>query len=177
MFQLSIVVAFLMGFLSGCTGPASTDEKQSEGAPAGVCNISNYKSYVFDQEKYRQLVSETGQGCDLRGADLSGENFEDAVLWQADLSGAKLIEVDFEDAILRGTNMQGADAYKANFDGAEMTSVDARGAKFQGADLDANLTNAKLQGAEYDDDTSFSFGMWWSDTAVADRGMIKKPYN
>ena len=44
------------------------------------CDRSNYKQYIFDVQKTTKLISQTGQGCQLAGMDLS----------QADLSKGRI---------------------------------------------------------------------------------------
>ena len=53
------------------------------------CDRSNYKEYIFDIRKTQELISQTEQGCQLAGMDLSQANLKGAYLLKANLLGAK----------------------------------------------------------------------------------------
>ena len=89
------------------------------------CDRSNYKQYIFDVRKTQELISQTEQGCQLAGMDLS----------QANLKGAYLLKAN-----LQGANLQGANLSKANLKGANLKGADLQGADLQGTFLiKANL--------------------------------------
>ena len=106
--------------------------------PPLSCNEVNYKSYIWSSEETQKLISETGKGCNLRGADF----------YQANLTGADLTEADLTGADLRGAILIGADLRGANLSGAYLYWAYLTGAYLYWADLQgANVTWADLQGA------------------------------
>ena len=84
-------------------------------------------------------------GIDLSGEDLSGVNFEEAILSGADLSGANLSGANFTRAILPSTNLNNTTLITTNFTSAIMTGTFTFDANFTGAVLNnANMQNAAL---------------------------------
>ena len=157
------------------------------------CNIKTYKSFIWSEEMTNKLLSQTGVGCDLTGADfglanlnwadLEDANFEGAILkWvnfiKADLKGANLRGADLggadlEAANLRGADLGGADLRKANLRGANLEGANLRGANLEWADLGGvDLEGANFQGAIYNESTNFPWIDSFFDTEG--RGMIKK---
>jgi uncharacterized protein YjbI with pentapeptide repeats len=123
---------------------------------------------IFGQVMHRAHVLDPASG--LRGADLSGLHAPYGQLQGLDLSGAhlyaaKLRNADLSFAILTGADLRGAALERAvcrgaRFRGADLgrDNLDAR-TTLQGADLStADLHDAKLEGAVYDDDTRFPEG-------------------
>jgi hypothetical protein len=85
---------------------------------------------------------------DLRGQELSGNNYEDAELTGADVSDAYLRKATFEHADLRFAALRDIQATRVDFDHANLHGADLRGAHLLVAGLgDADLTGARLDGA------------------------------
>ena len=83
------------------------------------------------------------QGCDLRGANLSGAHLIGVDLRDANLAGANLANANLEGADLKGANLTAA-----NLEGAFLNQVEFNHANLSGANLtDANLVQAQLDGA------------------------------
>lgn len=118
------------------------------------------------QEAIKTLMEEGScPNCDLHGANLMREDFNEADLSGADLSGANLFFSN-----LTGADLSGADLTKANLlqaklreadlSGANLTGARLTGAQLQKADLtDADLTGAPLSGANLT-------GAIWTDGSV-----------
>jgi hypothetical protein len=89
-------------------------------------------------------------GADLAGLNLSGLQFNTAILAGADLQGAYLqnaglISVMLAHAQLQGANLADADLTGADLSAAQLQDADLRGAKLAGADFSgANLSGATL---------------------------------
>jgi uncharacterized protein YjbI with pentapeptide repeats len=119
------------------------------------------------QANHAVLVSANAVGAqfvstDLRGADLSYGNFDNADLSNAKLSGstmygismrgARLLRTDLSRTDLRDTKMDSAVLSFANLQDADMSSAKLGGANLAGAQmkgtvlLDADLRNADLRG-------------------------------
>ncbi len=97
-------------------------------------------AYAANRKDVNKLI-DTGrcQGCNLRDADLSGQNLRGADLQGADLQGAKL-----QKASLRAANLR-----NANLAGANLTEADLTLASLRDANLGyANLRGASLEGSE-----------------------------
>ena len=93
------------------------------------------------------------------GVDWNGCEKQRVMLGKADLRGAKITGADFEGSDLASANMAGADLSGASIERARMTGADLTGAKlvevnayrtnFSGAKLvGANLTKAEMIRAE-----------------------------
>ena len=149
-----------------------------------ACDINNYRDYVFNSEKMRQLRAK-GLSCDLRNADLRGADLRGADLRGANLRGADLSAADLREVNLQAVDLRWVDLRGANLVGADLRGADLRKAKLllanlAGADLrDTNLSTADieketyLQGAKYNDATNFPgiFGDFYFEPEG--RGMIK----
>lgn len=89
----------------------------------------------------------------LRGAILTGINWENANLISANLESADLNAANFAHASLFGTkmlnsNLSNANFREAEFSGAELNAVNARSADFEEAKLtNSDVTNADFSGA------------------------------
>ncbi|MBD2202921.1 pentapeptide repeat-containing protein [Calothrix sp. FACHB-1219] len=84
---------------------------------------------------------------DIRGAKLSGANFEMTNLYQTNLSGADLCSANLHGAILTAANLSGANLAGANLKEAILSAANLSGANLSGANLNqANLYLAKLDG-------------------------------
>ncbi|HEY9867092.1 MAG TPA: pentapeptide repeat-containing protein [Candidatus Obscuribacterales bacterium] len=83
------------------------------------------------------------QGCDLRGANLSGAHLIGVDLRDANLTGANLANINLEGADLTGANLT-----SANLEGAFLNQTEFNDANLSGANLtNANLIKAQLEGA------------------------------
>ncbi|VXD13289.1 pentapeptide repeat-containing protein [Planktothrix paucivesiculata] len=83
------------------------------------------------------------QGCDLRGANLSGAHLIGVDLRDANLTGANLANINLEGADLTGANLT-----SANLEGAFLNQTEFNDANLNGANLtNANLIQAQLDGA------------------------------
>ena len=65
------------------------------------CDINNYKTYINSQKKTNLLIRLTGEGCQLRDADLSNKNFsrksfKGADLRGVDFTGSRFTKTDFK---------------------------------------------------------------------------------
>ena len=112
------------------------------------CNINNYETFIYDNEKTTTLIRESGHGCYLRDVDLREADLKNADLRRVDLSDAYLFGAD-----LRGVDLSGANGRDANFNIANLVDADLRGADLSltvlnGANLsDADLNRANLRGS------------------------------
>ncbi|MFN8453173.1 MAG: pentapeptide repeat-containing protein [Anaerolineae bacterium] len=103
-------------------------------------------------------------GIILEGTNLTGSNFEKAILQKAsfsaanlrgvnfkgaDLSNANLKGADFRGAVMRAVNLSGADLRWANLEGVDLAGSIIASANFEGA----NLKNTSLKGTDP--------GKWW----------------
>ena len=96
---------------------------------------------AFDENDVEKIkASKSCEGCNLRRANLSGNN----------LSGANLSHTDLSGANLKGVNLSNADLSNAKLTDAVLSGADLTG---------ANLTGAKLAGA-YTTKTDFSGAKW-----------------
>ncbi|VXD12338.1 Pentapeptide repeat protein [Planktothrix serta PCC 8927] len=95
------------------------------------------------------------QGCDLRGANLSGAHLIGVDLRDANLAGANLANANLEGADLKGANLtaanlEGAFLNQVEFNHANLTAANLTDANLVQAQLDgANLLNADLTGSEF----------------------------
>ncbi len=100
-----------------------------------------------DRQKLRDRVVaaiETDGDCagwdlsdaDLSGLDLSGGNFEGALMARADLTGAKLDGANFEDAVLDHATLAGASLVKTNFTKASLFAAEGEELHFEETLLD-----------------------------------------
>jgi uncharacterized protein YjbI with pentapeptide repeats len=109
-------------------------------------------------EQVQQLLeTRMCAGCDLSGANLSGEHLIGVDLRWADLSGANLVGTNLEGADLTGANLEGAnltDAFltnatlnNANLNGIDLTRARMYHAQVSGASMqDITLTDAEVYG-------------------------------
>ena len=92
------------------------------------CNEVNYSSYVGSSEKTQKLITETGVGCNLRGADLGWANLRGAE--------GELISGLISKGLISQANLTRADLGWANLSrGADLTGADLTGADLAKADL------------------------------------------
>ena len=88
----------------------------------------------------------------LRGAYLSGAN------WQ----GAKLRDADLQEALLAAANLQGADLFRTNLQGTHFWRANLRDTNLTAANLqDAILQEANLTGAIFSDASVLPDGTTW----------------
>ena len=100
---------------------------------------SIFGEVLFSFEKENNIIKDTLEEANFRGADLKRAN-----LGRADLRGA-----DLKGAYLRGAYLRGADLRSANLRGADLKDTYLKGANLRGADLkDADLKGAYLRGAD-----------------------------
>ncbi len=96
------------------------------------------------------------RGRSLQSFDLTGSNFEEAIVENVNFSGAHLDETNFRKAHARGATMNSALISNANFTEADLANVNfnnsiMRGTRFQQANLTgahfvyADLTRAQFQ--------------------------------
>ena len=78
-------------------------------------------------------------GCDLSGANLSGENLD-----SADLEGANLVSTILTGADLEGANLKGAILTNADLSGANLSGADLYKADLSGADLTGTILEETL---------------------------------
>ncbi|MFM6189406.1 pentapeptide repeat-containing protein [Planktothrix sp.] len=101
-------------------------------------------AYSQNSNDLKQLLeTRFCQGCDLRGANLSGAHLIGVDLRDANLAGANLAHANLEGADLKGANLK-----EANLEGAFLNQVEFNDANLSGANLTyANLVQAQLDGA------------------------------
>lgn len=105
------------------------------------CHIGNYRDYIFSQTKTEELIEQTGRGCQLAGANLSGKDLAKANFKGANLIGANLFE----------TNLEGANLIEAYLLRANLSSTNLKGANLIGAHIsekgfsEANIKEANLE--------------------------------
>ena len=128
---------------------------------APLCNISNYREFIFNEEEMAQL-RKMNQFChleyaDLSGAILQGADLQGALFFNVDLGGADLYQANLEGAFLENANLQGTNLQEADLQGMNVHKANLQEADFQGANLEGvNLEDAvSLVGAKYNDDTKF----------------------
>ncbi len=116
------------------------------------------------EERQRQLrervmaALSSGEGCagwnlidaDLSELDLSGGDFEDALLTRALLCGSRLDGASFEGSVLHEADLKGASFLETRFDEAYLTDIDGKGVRFERTSFEgvvaigAKLTKAEL---------------------------------
>ena len=127
------------------------------------CDESNWVSY------YPSM-----QGCDLSGANLSGEyfygaNLSGAILSWADLNGANLFYANLSGADFNGANLSGANLYWADLNGANLSGANLSGAylnvtNLSGANLSwADLSEANLPWADLSGANLSGANLYWAD--------------
>jgi hypothetical protein len=101
-------------------------------------------AYSQNPNDLKQLLeTRLCQGCDLRGANLSGAHLIGVDLRDANLTGANLANINLEGADLTGANLT-----SANLEGAFLNQTEFNHANLSGANLtNANLVQAQLEGA------------------------------
>ena len=123
------------------------DSDKYENCFLQMMEVGSYNSLIegsgnpeINLKKLRSILS--CHGCNLSGADLSGEN-----LIGADLSNSILADVNFKGSNLARVDFSGATLIRADLSGA-----DVRAANFTEADLtEANLTDAALKNVKFSD--------------------------
>ena len=83
-------------------------------AVSNICNIYNYKEYIYDFQKVNQLIKDTGHGCYLPGVDFTGQDLKNAVFIKCNCKGAifktadiketQFMRADLTNAVLEDTN-------------------------------------------------------------------------
>ena len=126
------------------------------------CTIEPHTSCWFADLSGALLTFADLYSASLYGADLSDAILTNAVLHSVELAdvnltGADLSGADLNGVYLLGANMSYANLTNANLHSAELAAVNLTGAYLLGADLtDADLTDAFLYGALYNDQTVFT---------------------
>ena len=119
-------------------------------------------NFLTDSKEF--VISETIKGIrnnpvfksDLSGANLTGANLRDALLFSTDLSNAILTDVDLDEKSLMGINLSNVDFSEkvllgTNFFGANLSGANFSGAKLIGTTLlHANLSHANLSNVTFD---------------------------
>ena len=87
-----------------------------------MCNQTNYETYIKNRRLTRQLINQTGEGCQLEGINLSGRDLTGTYLNVANLRnaylvGAILTNATLEDADLSGADLRGAVIMNTNLSG------------------------------------------------------------
>ncbi len=101
-----------------------------------------------DFETLARASDRRAGASDLRRADLSGANLQDAQLADAWLQGATLDGAQMQGALVTDAWMEGASLRGAQLQGATLSRVYAQGAALDSARLQgASLDSARLQGA------------------------------
>ncbi len=118
-----------------------------------------------------QLQGAKLQGADLERAQMEGMNLQEAELQQAELQGADLQRANLQGANLSLARLQRAFLREANLQGADLLGADLREADLREANLQGvrNLDKAILQGAIYNDETTFPKDF---DPAAEEQGMF-----
>jgi uncharacterized protein YjbI with pentapeptide repeats len=99
-------------------------------------------------------------GCTLLNARMACARLPGVDFRQVNLSGSDLAQAD-----LSGAHLQAANLSQANLGGANLSSADLREANLRGANMmQANLANALIEGAVYDQHTT------WPDHVTPERG-------
>jgi hypothetical protein len=115
-------------------------------APTGAKEAGEPKSSATVRRDHRREAS--GQGENLRQADLSAGNLARARLSGADLTGAQLERSSLWAANLVEANLEGARLSRADLCAAGLSGARLRGASLQSANLfQADLTGADLRRA------------------------------
>lgn len=129
-------------------------------------------AYSQNSNDLKQLLeTRFCQGCDLRGANLSGAHLIGVDLRNANLAGANLANVNLEGADLKGANLT-----SANLEGAFLNQTEFNHANLSGANLtNANLVQAQLEGANLlnADLTGSEFAIPTLQTAELPRGFAQ----
>lgn len=100
------------------------------------CNATNYKEYIFDQDKVDQAQRESFinnnsfNWCDLIGADLSEQNLQGAILTHLDLKYIKCYKTNFDNADFTNVNLSFADCDGASFRATKFNRTNVSGANF-----------------------------------------------
>ena len=145
------------------------------------CNISNYKEFVQDHNKILELIEQTGEACQLQGADFTGEDLSNYDFSYADLTSAR-----FKEANLTYTNFTGATLIDTDFTGATLiytifVKAVAKWANFQQTDLyQADFEDTMLDQTTYSPSYKrvpdlLDIRSYWNDYGIKDpesRGMI-----
>ena len=117
---------------------------------APTCYHYNYKAFIHDYEKTKNLIEQTQSGCELYGIDLSHQDLSHSYFLRADLRGAHLSHSDlrastFLEASLEGVHMVKVKAKKAFWSRAHMKRADFTEAHLEeGFFLDVDLKEAQL---------------------------------
>jgi uncharacterized protein YjbI with pentapeptide repeats len=124
--------------------------------------------FVKDGAAQRNFSGIDCTDCDFAAAttalDLSGSNFNHAILANSKFSGTRLSESSFEEADLAGTNFEGAILRNARFTGAAHNSYSVQQYQRSGDKPKApNFACADMTGADFSG--SLFFGVIESDTS------------
>ena len=115
MFKFNLLFLFMVLTISET---AYTQMSQGE----LMCNKTNYETYIRNKRLTRQLINQTGEGCQLEGINLSGKDltgtyFNVANLRNANLVGAILTNATLEEADLSGADFRGTVIMNTNLSG------------------------------------------------------------
>lgn len=111
----------------------------------------------------------------LRGANLEGANLEGVRLGRADLRDARMDFSNLSQSYMYFANLERADMSGVNFQGAVLTGANLRNADLVTAKLhgtllsEADLTHAKLDHAEFDEQTQLPDKTTWAKGADLSR--------
>lgn len=127
-----------------------TEAQKGESTASLFCNADNYQDYIYDEEKTKELIRETGKGCQLEGFDFRGQGLQSATFQKANLRFAvfrdvNLYSVDFRRADLFLADLYGAELERANFIGSDLRKANLQNTNY----MEAFFRTAKLEGASY----------------------------
>ena len=119
------------------------------------CDKSNYKDFIYSNEKTKNLIKQTGKGCQLKNINLRGEilskaNLSNANLYQANLIGAHLLEANLSKTILSEAFLYNANLIKANLSNANL--IGAKINRFSVIRSGLNIEDLKKRGTLIIDD-------------------------
>lgn len=125
----------------------------------GIALSTVLPGYAEDPEAIQRLLeTRSCVRCDLRDANLQGQNLRRVNLRGANLEGANLRRADLSGADLSNANLREASLRSANLRNADLSNADLRDANLRGTDLtDADLFGVSLRGTNIDEAQSSSF--------------------
>jgi len=145
-----------------------TQPEDIQAALAVVCRMPNIGPLDLRRAHLSNIgvdgVTSNLEGVCLDDASLSGVDFA-----KVKLRGAQFRNADLRDALFAQSDLRNADLSKAIVGDCLFLNADMRGARLWGVDLsEANLDDARLEGAMYDDDTKLP-----GEFSADERGMVK----
>jgi uncharacterized protein YjbI with pentapeptide repeats len=133
--------------------PQILETLEKAGKPADAATRTKLAQLdEMSMSAYRQTAHymDAGEGNDLSGRSLEGEDLRDALLASANLTGTNLTKANLSGALLAHGILSDTRFDKANLAGANLGSALMDGANFDGADLTkAVLSRAKLASASF----------------------------